>query len=144
MIGGTTPFATAWGWDATLVRSDPPLLGWSGPDEKLIAVLETAIRDGHRMTYDDMIRASGFEVPRGEPGDIPPNYAPEDAPSRLRRALDHYKATFGEWPPLFVWNGTRKQLQELCESAIKAGKPLTMDDLIRAQGAEPAPLGAIY
>jgi hypothetical protein len=56
-----------------------------------------------------------------------------------------YTAAFPKDPlPMMHWHrGYAGELARLMEQAIKDGRPLTPDDLLRAQGMAPAPPGAV-
>jgi hypothetical protein len=72
----------------------------------------------------------------------------------VARALAQLKETFGhryrrafpnDLVPLMYWQqGTLEQLDVLMEAAIRRGKPLTADDLCKAQGMEPPAPGATW
>ena len=63
--------------------------------------------------------------------------------SPLEEVLIRYRATFGEPPPQMFWAGPTERLVAILDEAIRTEREVTQD-LIRAQGAEPAPPGAIY
>ena len=63
---------------------------------------------------------------------------------KLRDAIDHYEAAFGEMPPLLFWLGTDEALAVILDRAIRDGKKVTQGDLMRAQDGEPAPEGSFY
>jgi hypothetical protein len=67
-----------------------------------------------------------------------------DEPPPIRFVLDLYQARFGEMPPMLFWHGRDEHLIALMEAAIEAGKALSQDDLIIAQGMKPGPDDAIY
>jgi len=55
-----------------------------------------------------------------------------------------YRERFDDGLPMMVWRGSDDELIRLAEAAMDRGEPLTEDELIRAQGGEPAPAGALY
>jgi hypothetical protein len=57
----------------------------------------------------------------------------ECRPVTFEETLARYEEKFGEWPPIAVWANGRERLQELCEKAIRDGKALTIEDLLKAQ-----------
>jgi hypothetical protein len=63
--------------------------------------------------------------------------------SPVEEVLIRYRATFGEPPPLTFWAGPTERLVAILDEAIRTEREVTQD-LIRAQGAEPVPPGAIY
>jgi hypothetical protein len=67
-----------------------------------------------------------------------------DEPSPLRLALNRYRLAFDELPALFVWHGSDEDLIEVIDWAILTNKVLDEDEMIRAQGCEPAPPGSLY
>ena len=63
----------------------------------------------------------------------------------LSDVLTLYRETFGEPPPLVFWGGPNERLIAILKEAIRTGKQITPDDLLRAQGGtKPAPDDAIY
>jgi hypothetical protein len=63
----------------------------------------------------------------------------------LKDVHKRYREAFGEPAPLLFWGGSKERLVVILEEAIRTGKKVTQDDLLRAQGAtEPAPDDAIY
>lgn len=63
--------------------------------------------------------------------------------SPVEEVLIRYRATFGEPPPQMFWAGPTERLLAILDEAIRTEREVTQD-LIRAQGAEPVPPGAIY
>jgi hypothetical protein len=49
----------------------------------------------------------------------------------------------GSLPTMF-WHGTEAQLDALCEAAIARGSPVTIEDMLRAQGLKPLPPDAVW
>jgi hypothetical protein len=61
----------------------------------------------------------------------------------VRRTYLAYEKAFGEMPPLMFWGGTDDELKSLLEKAIERGEPVTVDELLGAQGLEPPPDDAV-
>ena len=59
-----------------------------------------------------------------------------------QETLDRYRKKFDESPPSLFWTGSDEGLQELMEKAIRDGKALTQEDLLKAQGIGIPPEGA--
>jgi hypothetical protein len=57
-----------------------------------------------------------------------------------------YHARFpdaGSLPTMF-WHGTEAQLDALCEVAIARGSPVSIADMLEAQGKKPLPPDAVW
>ena len=57
---------------------------------------------------------------------------------------ERYARTFASDPPLVVWDGSGAQLDALMLDAIRRGRALTENDLLKAQGRKPIRPGVFY
>lgn len=62
----------------------------------------------------------------------------------VNEALDAYKKHFGEPLAEMFWQGRSDKLIDMITVAIRKNRPITQDDLMRAQGLEPPKGEAIY